>query len=423
MLVSLQLKNFVIVDELDLHFAEGLTVLTGETGAGKSIVLDALGLLLGDRADAALLRHGSERAELAAEFDLANCAAAQQWLVDNELIGDEAGHLLLRRTLDAAGKSRAFINGVPATLAQLKALGESLVDIHGQHAHQQLLRPDTQRSVLDGYADAQALASELAHTFRDWQRADAELLEAERNASTFAAEGERLQWQVDEVAALGLAAEEWPALSAEHARLHHAASLIAGVNGALTTLADGDENCQSWLGSTTHVLRDLADVDPALAEANELLAATDAQLAETVQALRRYADRLELDPERLSDVEARMDAIWRMARKYRVEPERLPGLLADWQTRLAELGGVGGVNALRERRDALARHYHTLAAQLSARRQAAAGELAAAVTQEMRPLALADSRFEIALTPSGPSAHGLEGVEFRVAHGDAEARD
>ncbi|WP_148715492.1 DNA repair protein RecN [Chitinolyticbacter meiyuanensis] len=423
MLVNLQLKNFVIVDELNLDVASGLTVLTGETGAGKSIVLDALGLLLGDRADAGMLRHGSERAELAAEFDLAASAAAQDWLTEHELVGDDADHLLLRRTIDAAGKSRAFINGAPATLAQLKVLGELLVDIHGQHAHQQLLRPETQRAVLDGYAGATALARSVAEAWRDWQQAEAELADAERNAATFAAEYERLQWQVEEVGALAFHADEWPSLSAEHTRLHHAASLIAGVNSALATLADSDENVQSWLGGIGHSLLDLADVDPALGEVNELLAATEAQLAETVHALQRYADRLDLDPERLAEVEARMDAIWRTARKFRVEPERLPALLADWQTRLAELGGEGGVQGLRVRSEALAQQYRDRASELSAHRAAASGELAAAVTREMQPLALADSRFEIALTPGAASAHGLEGVEFRVAHGDAEARD
>ncbi|WP_018749625.1 DNA repair protein RecN [Chitiniphilus shinanonensis] len=423
MLSTLSLKNFVIVDDLTLEFGAGLSVLTGETGAGKSIILDALGLLLGDRADPAMLRHGTERAELAAEFDLTAVPAARAWLADHELAGDEADSVLLRRTLDAAGKSKAFINGAPATLAQLKALGETLVDIHGQHAHQQLLRPEVQRALLDDYAGAAELAGQVALAWRGWRAAAAELDDAERNAAAYAAETERLQWQVDEVAALSFAAEEWPTLSAEHARLHHAAGLIDGVQSALLALSEGDDNLQGWLSGVTGRVGELIDYDPALGEVGELLGAAEASLSEAVHALQRYADRLELDPARLAEVEARMDAIWRTARKYRVEPERLPQLLGDWQARLEVIGGSGGLAALRQRVATAEGLYRTAAEALSARRAAHAATLAEAVTREMRPLALADSRFEIALVAGEAGAHGLEGVEFRVAHGATPARD
>ncbi|GHD60904.1 DNA repair protein RecN [Jeongeupia chitinilytica] len=423
MLLSLRLKNFVIVDELALDFAAGLTVLTGETGAGKSIVLDALGLLLGDRAESGIIRHGCERAELAAEFELGDVPAASAWLVESDLVDADPARLVLRRTIDIHGKNRAFINGSPATLAQIKAVGELLVDIHGQHAHQRLLRAEVQRQVLDAYAGAEALAVELADAWRGWRRLADELDAAHRNAATFEAERERLQWQIDEVAALSLGDDEWAALQSEHKRLHHAASLIDGVQAALLALADGDENCQGWLGGAQHRVDELAGYDDGLTEARELLASTDAQLTEAVNTLRRYADGLELDPQRLSDVESRMDAIWRTARKYRCEPEQLAGLLAEWQDRLDTLGGRDGLARLEADVARAEKSAHALAAKLSARRKGAAPKLAEAVTREMRPLALADSRFEIALTPLDKlTAHGAESIEFLVGHGGAPAR-
>ena len=264
MLLSLNLKNFVIVDKLTLEFGQGLSVFTGETGAGKSIVMDALGLLLGDRADAALVRHGEEKADLLAEFDLSQRVPAQQWLIDNDLAGDDAQHAIVRRSLDTQGKSRAFINGTPATLAQLKALGEMLVDIHGQHAHQQLLRAENQRDLLDHFAGASAQAAKVAQSWAHWRALQEELGAAQRDASTFEAERERLQFQIDEVASLALGEQEWPELQGEHKRLQHAASLIDGVQLALTALADGDDNCQSWLGSAAHRLQGLGEYDDQL---------------------------------------------------------------------------------------------------------------------------------------------------------------
>ncbi|SFN10156.1 DNA repair protein RecN (Recombination protein N) [Formivibrio citricus] len=424
MLQTLTLRNFVIVRELELDLRRGLTVLTGETGAGKSILIDALGLLLGDRADPGVVRHGAEKAELAATFALAGLEDAQAWLADNELTGDEADELLLRRVIDASGKSRAWINGAQATLAQLRELGEMLVEIHGQHEHQTLLKLDAQRSLLDGYANATGLAREVAAAFRDWRRLADDLSEAETNAEAFEAERERLQWQVDEVGALQFTAAEWPELQAEHKRLNHAASLIDGVQAGLALLADGDENCQGWLANAGSRLAELADYDAGVNETLELLAGAEAQLAEAVSALRHYADRLELDPERLAEVEARMDAVFRMARKYRVEPEQLPARLASWRERLEELGGSAGLDALRASVARAESHYRKLASQLSEQRRAAAAKLAAAVTGELQHLALAGSRFEIALNLlEKPAAFGLEQVEFLVAnHASAPAK-
>ncbi len=424
MLLTLSLRNFVIVRELELAFHHGLTVLTGETGAGKSILIDALGLLLGDRADVSVVRHGTDKAELSAMFSLAGCVTTQSWLAENEFSGDELDELLLRRVIDSSGKSRAWINGTQATLAQLKDLGEMLVEIHGQHEHQSLLKIDAQRNLLDAYAGATLQAREMAEAYRTWRRQADELALAETNAEVFEAERERLQWQVDEVSGLGFAAREWPELQAEHKRLNHAASLIDGVQASLSALADGEENCQSWIASVSSRLTDLADYDAGVTEARELLIGSEAQLLEAVHALRLYADRLELDPARLQEVETRMDEIFRMARKYRVEPAALPEKLDEWQTRLAELGGSQGLDALRARVVAAEKLYRKQAENLSMLRTKTAGKLAQAVTGELQHLALAGSRFEIALIPQEkPAAFGLEQVEFRVAnHAAAPAR-
>ncbi|WP_028455300.1 DNA repair protein RecN [Chitinilyticum litopenaei] len=416
MLQSLHLRDFVIVRELELNFSKGLTVLTGETGAGKSILIDALGLLLGERAEAGMVRQGAERAELNGEWACNAIPGVNDWLASESLQGDE-GRLLLRRVIDAAGKSRAWINGTPATLAQLKALGELLVDIHGQHAHQSLLRGDAQRALLDDFAQATPLAREVRASWQHWQALANELQEAERNQSAYLAECERLQWQIDELAALGLADGEWPELQAEHKRLHHAASLIEGVQSGLNVLADGDENCQSWLASVQHQLAGLADYDAGINETLSLLEGAEAQLADAVHALRHYADRLELDPSRLAEVEARLDAVFRMARKFRLPPEELPQQLQDWQARLAELGGSAGLEGLQARVLDAEAAFRTLAGQLSARRAAAAAELEAAVNEQLPELALGSSRFAITLLPlETPAAFGLEQVELQVAN-------
>ena len=424
MLLSLTLKNFVIVRALELNFRQGLTVLTGETGAGKSILIDALGLLLGDRADAGVVLHGAARAELSASFALAGLCDAIGWLRDHELASEDVEELLLRRVIDSGGKSRSWINGVQVTLAQLKELGEMLVEIHGQHEHQSLLKADAQRALLDGYAGTVSLAREVAGAFRDWRKLADDLVQSELNAEAFETERERLQWQIDEVSALNFMATEWPELLAEHKRLNHAASLIEGVQAGLATLADGDENCQGWLASANSRLAELADYDAGVNDALELLSGVEAQLSEAVSALRHYADRLELDPERLREVELRMDAIFRMARKYRVEPEQLPERLAGWQQRLGELGGLAGLESLRSAVVSAELNYRVQAGKLSLQRRQAAEKLAAAVSGELQHLALAGSRFEIALNPHDkPAAYGLEQVEFLVAnHASAPAK-
>ncbi|WP_410497995.1 DNA repair protein RecN [Chitinibacter sp. S2-10] len=416
MLSALHLRDFVIVRELDLDFAAGLTVLTGETGAGKSIIIDALGLLLGERADAGVVRHGCERAELSAEFATHDLPQVAAWLTEQGL-SDEGEQLLLRRVIDASGKSRSFINGSPATLSQLKAVGEWLVDIHGQHAHQSLLRHDAQRELVDAYAGATNLARDVARHYQHWHGLANELQSAEQNADRFEAERERLQWQIDEIGGLAITADEWPELQMEHKRLHHAASLIEGVQTGLDALSDGDENCQSWLATVAHRLSQLAEFDPAIHDTLELLAGAEAQLSESVSSLRLYADRLELDPDRLADVEARMDSLYRAGRKYRVDPAMLVEQLNEWQARLAELGGAEGLDALRKQVSEAESVFRKNAETLSKQRAKAAKTLSKLVTEQMQTLALSGSRCEVVLLPqTQPAAFGLEQIELQTAN-------
>ncbi|QNM98435.1 DNA repair protein RecN [Chitinimonas koreensis] len=423
MLLSLHLRDFVIVDELDLSFGPGFTVLSGETGAGKSILIDALSLLLGQRAEAGVVRHGAERTELSAEFALAGRDALAQRLRDWALDGDDEV-LLLRRTLDAGGRSRAFVNGRPATLAQLREIGETLVDIHGQHAHQSLMRAEAQRELLDAYAGQAEPARRVRAAFQAWKAAEDKLAQASRHAGEYAAERERLQWQIEELAALRPAPAEWAELQNEHGRLSHAASLIEGGRQALAALSDDEPSAQSALAAVQSRLADLARHDTGLNEVVELLAAADANLSEAVHALRHYADRVELDPARLGEVERRMDDIYRLARKYRIEPDQLADKLAGWQARLDELGGDEGIESLEAAVKSAEASYRKLAGQLGRARRKAAEALGRAVSGEMQAMAMAGSRFEIALLPlDAPAAFGLEQVEFQVApHASAPAR-
>ncbi|WP_374352880.1 DNA repair protein RecN [Chitinimonas sp.] len=423
MLLSLRLRDFVIVDELELSFGSGFTVLTGETGAGKSILIDALSLLLGARSDAGVVRHGRERAELAAEFQTGARPELAALLAEYALEGDE-GVLLLRRSIDASGRSRAFINGQPATLAQLKEVGEFLIDIHGQHAHQSLMRSEAQRELLDAYAGQLEQARATRHAYQHWKEAEQRLARASQHAGEFAAERERLQWQIDELDALKLNDDEWTSLQQEHSRLSHAASLIEGGQQALDGLADGEVNVRSLLASIQGRLADLAALDPALSETVDLLAAAEANLTESIHALRHYAERVELDPARLAEVERRMDDIYRLARKYRIEPEQMAERLIAWRSRLAELGGDDSVEALQAAVVDAERAYRQQAEPLSRARAKVAGRLGKAVSEQMQTMAMAGSRFEIALSVlDAPAAFGLEQIEFMVApHAKAPAR-
>jgi DNA repair protein RecN (Recombination protein N) len=413
MLRALEAANFVIMEKTSLEFGPGFTVLTGETGAGKSILVDAIELLVGGRGDAALVREGAERAELSAEFEFQSKELAA-WLAEADLEGDP-GVVILRRTIDRAGRSRCFVNGHAATLAQLKGVGEHLVDIHGQHEHQSLLRAAAQRSLLDAHAGSQSLAQEAADAYRAWKRLQSLADEAEKSFAQREAERGDIEEQVKEIRKLAPKEGEWAQVSAEHKRLQHGSSLLGGAQSALEALAESEGACLSQLAAVANRLKSLSAHDDRLKAVTELLESAEAQAGEAVRALRQYASRVELDPSALREVEARIEALHAAARKHRVRPEALHELLLDLEKRLGELELAVNPEALRREVAAAWAHYEGLARKLSAKRCTGAEALGKAVTAAMQQLAMAGGRFAILLNElSEPGAAGAEEVEFQV---------
>ncbi len=415
MLRSLAIRDFVTVSALDVEFAGGLTVLTGETGAGKSILLDALGLLLGDRFDVGQLRAGAERAELAASFDIGDVPAAAVWLSDQALAAD-GDDVLLRRVLDAQGRSRAWINGRPATLAQLKALGEMLVALHGQHAHQTLGQPEAQRSLLDAFGAFTILTDEVAQRWRAWRAAVERRDAAQSAAAATATEREFLEERRRELAALGMSEAEWRDLASAQSRLAHAAELIEIATEGVAVLSDADDSLTARLASLLARLRAAVTHDPAIGDVVALLEPAQIELAEAARALRDYQRHLDLDPAELARVETRLAALHDVARKHRVKPDALPALLAETEARLSALSESADAAALAERAAKAERDYREVATQLSKKRRFHGNELAHRVTDALQALAMAGGRFEVAVEPAGnPASFGLDDIEFKVA--------
>ena len=420
MLRALSIRNFVVVESLDVEFEPGFTVLTGETGAGKSILLDALGLVLGDRFELRQLRPGAERAELAATFGIDASPSIGRWLEESQLDAD--GDLLLRRVQDAHGRSRAWINGRPATLNQLSELGAKLLDLHGQHAHQALAGASAQRELLDDFGGCAALAGDVANAWRQWRSA-VERRDAAVNAGeAFAAERDALLERRRELAALAVAPDEWATLAASQRRLANAAALLAATTEAEDALVEGDDALSRRLARVAQKLVQASADDPALAEIAALLAPASIQLDEAARAIRDYRRRLDLDPDQLARVEQRLSALHDAARKYRVRPEALPELEQSAAARLAELSDASDADALARAVDESRARYEALAAALSAKRATAAKALAERVTATMQDLAMTGGRFDVALDPNaGPASHGRESAVFGIATHPAQA--
>lgn len=422
MLRVLSIRDFVIVDRLELEFPSGFSVLTGETGAGKSILIDALSLALGERGDSGMVRAGSERAEITAEFDLRALPQLQEWLVEQELADGES--CLLRRILYADGRSRGFINGSSATMQQLREAGDYLIDIYSQHAHHSLLKTATQRTLLDSFGGLTELAMQVASAHKNWRVLHERRIDSERNAATYAEELAELRDQARELAQLNTSAEEWEALQQEHGRLAHAASLLSGSEECREMLVDGDVAALRQLHAAQHKLQELREYDPGMQEALENLDAAAIQIEEADRFLKKYLNRTELDPNRLNEVESRIQAIHGAARRYRVRPEELAELLIRWQNRIAELQGAGEDGSLAREEAAARGHYEKLAGTLSRGRDKTARDLSARISDEMQQLALSGGRFQIALeSVTEGNANGLEQVEFLVSgHAGMEPR-
>ncbi|CAN5311900.1 DNA repair protein RecN [soil metagenome] len=412
MLRTLSIHDFVIVDSIELELAPGFTVFTGETGAGKSILIDAVVLALGGRGDASVVREGAVKADIAAEFSTSDEADA--WLAANEFSTDEGG-VLLRRVIDNAGRSKAFINGIAATAAQARELGEMLVDIHGQHAHQSLLKTDAQRMLLDSQAGLQEQVAAVAAAYKSWRAVARQREEFETNARNVLLERERLEWQVGELEKLAAKPGEWEQVSNEHSRLSHAAGLMEGAQEALTAISESDMPMLSQLTTLNLKLDKLAEIDSALKPVLELLEPARIQLQEAVYVLNDYLGRVELDPQRLIEVEARMGALHSTARKFHVAPEVLPLEFDSLSAQLKQLADATDLDALREQEQKLKAAYMSLAQKLSKARAKAAAEMSDAVTAGMQDLSMAGGKFAIALQACEPSSFGIEQVEFMVA--------
>lgn len=415
MLKFLGIRDFVIVASLELDFSAGFTALTGETGAGKSILIDALSLALGERGDGGMVRAGCERAEISAEFDIAELPHLQAWLSEQELDGDE-GVCLMRRVLDASGRSRGFVNGRSATLQQMREAGEYLLDIHGQHAHQSLLKQDAQRDLLDSHAGLQNEVAAVAASFKAWQTLHRRRLQLEQNAEAVAAERELLVFQRRELEALNFSVAEWEVLQGDHARLSHAASLLETAQFGVEVLSEADGACLAQLNTLTARLRAGLEFDSGLQDTLTMLESAQNEVQEAVYALRHYQQKLDADPQQLREQEQRMADVVEASRKYRVPPEQLPQALQGIVARLDELGGSADLDELAKQDESAHVVFTGAAKKLSAARTKAAKTLSDEITTAMQTLAMQGGQFAVQLTPLAEgNAHGSEAVEFQVA--------
>ena len=411
MLRRLALRDFVLVHRVELDLGPGFTVLTGETGAGKSILVDALQFVLGARADALSVREGAGRAEVSAEFDSPPSLSA--WLDEAGFEAAE-GSLLLRRTVDDQGRSRAWINGSGATVAQLREAAEHLVEIHGQHAWQSLTRPAAVRALLDEQAGVDARAMDGA--WHAWRQAQHALEQARTQADALARERERLLWQLGELDKLDPGEHEWETLQAEHQRLAHAHSLLEAARQALDWLAEGDPAVDTLLDRAAATLAGAGRLDPALGNLAQVLREAQSPLQDAARTLQAYLCDTEPDPQRLAQLDARLSAWIALARRHRCAPAELPARRTAWRAELQALDAAGDLRALEQAERAAQAHWLEAARAVSALRHAHAPQLSAAVTHAMQPLGMAGGRFEVALPAvDAPQAHGLESVEFLVA--------
>jgi len=406
----LSLRNFVILTSLEVEFATGFSALTGETGAGKSILIDALQLALGSRGDAAVVREGTARAEISAEFDVPEDLAG--WLDEGGF--ETAETLMLRRTIDTQGKSRAWINGSTATIAQLREAAERLVDIHGQHAWQSLTRPADVRALLDAFAGAQTAPLTLA--WSQWKQAAQRLGEAQARQSDLQRERERLLWQIGEVERLAPGPHEWCELESEHRRLANSQALIEAARSALDAMSEADENAQDLLGRAQSALNSVVSYDVRLQETIEVLRSAQAQIQDGAHTLSSYLNDADLEPQRLQALDERLSAWIGLARRHRCPPDELPGLLQAWKDELRELESASDLQALQAQEDLARTQFESAARHVSTQRRSAAPRLAAAVTQTMQQLGMTGGRFDVVLVPQDePQSFGLESAEFQVA--------
>ncbi len=417
MLAQLTINNFAIVRELDIDFYQGMTAITGETGAGKSIAIDALGLCLGGRAEADMVRQGAARADLCARFSLKDTPAAQRWLVENQL--EDNGECLLRRVISADGRSRGFINGTTVPLSQLRELGQLLIQIHGQHAHQLLLKPEHQKHLLDGYADERDLLASMQNHYRQWHQSCRDLAHHQQLSQDRAARAELLQYQLKELNEFAPVAGEYEQIDEEYKRLANSGQLLSTSQQALIMLADGeDANLQSQLHAARQIMGELIGLDSKLSGVLDMLEEAAIQVTEASDELRHYCDQLDLDPNRLYELEQRISRQINLARKHHIAPEALPAFhqgLLDEQLQLEDQA-----DCLETLHAAVDKHHQQaleIATQLHQRRVAWATELSQLITDSMHALSMPHGQFniDVAFDAGHLTAAGADRIDFLVS--------
>lgn len=418
MLNHIQIQNFTIIDQVSLDLSAGMTVLTGETGAGKSILIDALSLALGGRADSKVIRHGTQRCDITASFDISSVTAAQKWLSEHDLNNDN--ECILRRVISADGPSRSFINGQPMPLQLVRELGDLLVDIHGQHEHHSLLKRDVQRQLLDDYAGHAGLLAKTESLYQQWRTTSQNYNDLLTRSRDQAARSEFLRFQVQELSQLALSDKELESLDKEHKQLANMGELINNCQYALTVLYDKDEhNALQLLKQAQNALVALNHLDDKISTSSDLLDSAIIQIQEAVDELNHYVDKLELNPHRLQEIEQRLADIHNISRKHRVKPEEIPALLQQFEHELQQLENSDqNLQALQEKLQLLEKDYQSVAIQLSNSRQKVAKKLSKNIQESMQQLGMPGGKFDIQLETikdSSINPHGLERIEFVVS--------
>jgi len=417
MLAQLTISNFAIVRELEIDFQRGMTAITGETGAGKSIAIDALGLCLGGRAEADMVRQGAARADICARFSLKDTPPAQRWLIENQL--DDGNECLLRRVISSDGRSRGFINGTAVPLSQLRELGQTLIQIHGQHAHQLLLKPEHQKALLDAYAGEPLLMQNMARHYRQWHQSCRTLAQHQQQSQEREARRELLQYQLKELNEFAPVSGEYEQIDDEYKRLANSGQLLSTSQQTLLMLADGEENnLQSQLYTARQLMTELTEMDDKLSSVSAMLEEAAIQISEASDELRHYCDRLDLDPNRLHELEQRLSRQIGLSRKHHIAPEEVPQfhqqLLAEQQLLDQQESDQDELS------QAVSLHYAAAlqcAQELHERRVHFAAELSALITDSMHTLSMPHGRFTIELqfNPDHLTAEGADRIDFRVS--------
>ncbi len=410
MLRNLYIRDFVIVEQIELSFESGFTVFSGETGAGKSILIDALSLALGGRTDTGLIREGADKTDISAVFDVPK--ATNDWLAEQSIDGQE---LILRRIIDKQGRSKAYINGIPCTLGQLRDLSAQLVDIHGQHAHQSLLSTHAQLLMLDDQAGITAQVKQLNKLWAHWQKIETQLREAKTNEQTQAADKARLNNDIEYLENIAPTAAEWPELCQQQAKLAHGQALLSGCSNCAEILDGESQSAIQAINSAIHLLRDLTRYDANLESHCESLESASILCKETVSSLNSYVDKIDLNPDALTQIESRMSTLFEAARRFQTEPELLSEKLDQLQNKINQLNSKTDLVLLEQQRQTAEKNYLDLAQKISSARHKTAADLSKKVSLSMQKLAMEGGQLKVAITKAKPNAFGIDNVEYLVA--------